>query len=346
MKVDARQSSLPTSRGFPVSRRSLLKMAGAAALLPVAMGLGSRVAAADVAAFQTWLTEFKAEALAKGISQQTIDAAFFNVFGPIEKVIQLDRSQPESRLTLSEYLTKVVSPARIAKGRSYLVEHRALLDAVGTRFGVQPRFILSLWGIETDYGRVTGGYSVIGSLATLAYEGRRAEFFRGELLHALKIVQEGHIDPYNMTGSWAGAMGQSQFMPSSFNAYAYDYDGDGRRDIWGTLPDVFASIANYLSSFSWRADQTWGREVRAPAGIDPNLISLDVTRTLQEWQALGVRNLDGSALPDRPLAASLVFPGDGPRSFLVYGNFQTILKWNRSSYFGVAVGQLADGIGS
>jgi membrane-bound lytic murein transglycosylase B len=323
-----------------ISRRHALTLAAAAVLMPVA----ARPTRADVAAFQAWLDEFKREALGQGIPQTALDSAFFNVYGPIDRVIELDRSQPESRLTLDEYLARVVSSERIAKGRARMIEHRAVLDGVGARYGVQPRFIVSLWGIETDYGRVTGGYSVIGALATLAYEGRRAEFFRGELLHALKIVQAGHIDAYNMTGSWAGAMGQSQFMPSSFNAYAVDYDGDGRRDIWGTLPDVFASIANYLASFNWRADLTWGREVRAPAGLDPNLISLDVERTLPEWQALGVRNVDGGALPDRLLPASLVFPGDGPRSFLVYQNFKTILKWNRSSYFGVAVGQLADGI--
>ena len=329
-----------------VSRRAAIGLIASALALPVGLGFAPGRAWADVAAFQAWLTAFKAEAAAQGISPATFDSAFFNVFGPIERVIELDRSQPESRLTLDEYLAKVVSIQRIEKGRSLMIEHRAVLDAVGAQFGVQPRFIMALWGIETDYGRVTGGYSVIGSLATLAYEGRRAEFFRGELLQALWIVQEGHIDPYNMTGSWAGAMGQSQFMPSSFNAYAFDYDGDGRRDIWGTLPDVFASIANYLGSFNWQGTQTWGREVRAPASLDPNLLSLDVERTLQEWQALGVRNLDGSALPDRPLSASLIYPGEGPRSFLVYANFKTILKWNRSSYFGVAVGQLADGIGS
>lgn len=336
----------PLCNDLTLNRRSLLRVLAGAAALPVGLVIPRSGANADVAAFQAWLAAFRTEAAAQGISQATLDAAFFNVYGPIERVIELDRSQPESRLTLDEYLAKVVSSQRIANGRAHVAAHGPLLDAIGGRFGVQPRFIVALWGIETDYGRVTGGYSVIGSLATLAYEGRRADFFRGELLHALKIVQDGHIDPYNMTGSWAGAMGQSQFMPSSFNAYAYDYDGDGRRDIWGTLPDVFASIANYLGSFNWHADQTWGREVRAPAGLDPNLISLDVERTLQEWHNLGVRNLDGSPLPDRPLAASLVYPGDGPRSFLVYQNFKTILKWNRSSYFGVAVGQLADGIGA
>ena len=333
--------------GLPfVTRRGAIGLIAGIFTLPIGIATVPTRARSDVAAFQAWLAEFRAEAVADGISPATLDAAFFNVFGPIERVIELDRSQPESRLTLNEYLTKVVSIQRVEKGRALLAEHRALLDSIGARFGVQPRFIVALWGIETDYGRVTGGYSVIGSLATLAYEGRRADFFRGELLQALWIVQEGHIDPYNMTGSWAGAMGQSQFMPSSFNAYAFDYDGDGRRDIWGTLPDVFASIANYLASFNWRGDQTWGREVRAPSGLDPSLLSLDVSRTLQEWQTLGVRNLDGSALPDRPLSASLIYPGDGPRSFIVYDNFKTILKWNRSSYFGVAVGQLADGIGA
>ncbi|MEX1107340.1 MAG: lytic murein transglycosylase [Dongiaceae bacterium] len=323
-----------------LSRRQVLATLAGTALLPLAPYL----AQADVAAFQAWLTEFKAEAVANGITPATLDASLFNVFGPIAKVIELDRTQPESRLTLDEYLAKVISTDRIARGQANLAANRETLDAIGAQFGVQPRFIVALWGIETDYGRVTGNYSVIGSLATLAYEGRRAEFFREELLHALHIVQEGHIDAYNMIGSWAGAMGQTQFMPSSFRAYAVDYNGDGRRDIWGTLPDVFASIASYLSSFDWRADQTWGREVLVPAGMDPNLATLDIEKTLPEWQALGVRQLGGAPLPDRPLMASLLYPGDGPRSFLLYPNFKTILKWNYSSYFGCAVGYLADGI--
>ena len=320
-------------------RETIAALAGAVSLpfLP-------RRARADVAAFQAWLADFKVDAMTDGITPATLDAGLFNVFGPIERGIELDRSQPESRLTLDEYLAKVISTDRIARGQANLSANRAVLDEIGARFGVQPRFIVALWGIETDYGRVTGNYSVIGSLATLAYDGRRAEFFRSELLHALHIVQEGHIDAYNMIGSWAGAMGQTQFMPSSFRAYAIDYNGDGRRDIWATLPDVFASIASYLSSFGWRADQTWGREVVVPAGMDPNLATLDIEKTLPEWQALGVRQLGGTPLPDRPLMASLLYPGEGPRSFLFYPNFKTILKWNYSSYFGCAVGYLADGI--
>lgn len=324
----------------PLSRREALATLAGAASLPFL----PKPAGADVAAFQAWLAEFKVDAIADGVTSATLDAGLFNVFGPIERVIELDRSQPETRLTLDEYLAKVISADRIARGQVNLAANRALLDGIGARFGVQPRFIVALWGIETDYGRVTGNYSVIGSLATLAYDGRRAEFFRSELLHALHIVQEGHIDAYNMIGSWAGAMGQTQFMPSSFRAYAIDYNGDGRRDIWGTLPDVFASIASYLSSFGWRGDQTWGREVSAPANLDPNLATLDIEKTLPEWQSLGVRQLGGAPLPDRPLMASLYYPGDGPRSFLLYPNFKTILKWNYSSYFGCAVGYLADGI--
>ena len=188
---------------------------------------------------------------------------------------------------------------------------------------------------------------MIASLATLAYDGRRSAYFRGELLQALIILNEGHITADAMVGSWAGAMGQSQFMPSSFLNFAVDFDGDNRRDIWTTKADVFASAANYLARSGWRDDQTWGREVRLPAGFELALADLDVVKRLSEWQALGVRRADGGDLPARDLKASVVLPGgEGGPAFVIYDNYRTILKWNRSSYFAVSVGYLADLIGA
>ena len=318
-----------------------LSLVSAAALWLTASG-----AAAQDAEFGDWLAEFRVEAAEAGISPAVLDAALANL-KPIPRVIELDRRQPESTQTFEEYLAKRVTVGLAREGRRLLDEHRALLDAIGEKYGVQPRFIVALWGAETRYGKYTGGFSVIASLATLAHDGRRSKYFRGELLNALKIIDAGHISADKMTGSWAGAMGQSQFMPSSFLHYAVDYDGDQRRDIWGTHADIFASAANYLARAGWRSDQTWGRKVRLPDGFDPTLADLGVAKRLGEWQALGVRRADGSDLPTRDLRASIILPGgeDGP-AYVIYDNYRTILKWNRSNYFGVSIGTLADLIGN
>jgi membrane-bound lytic murein transglycosylase B len=295
--------------------------------------------------FDIWRGALRTEALANGISAALFDEAFQNV-SPIARVIELDRNQPEFTLTLSTYLQKVVSGTRTKKARIRLEEHKDILAEVSAKYGVQPRFVVALWGIETNFGQHTGGFSVIAALATLAHDGRRSAYFRKELLNALTILQEGHIKPADMKGSWAGAMGQSQFMPSSFLSYATDWDGDGRRDIWTTQNDVFASIANYLSSVGWRNDLTWGREVKVPLGLNAAGLSKAKTKkTMDEWRALGVTSADGSPLPKRNLTSRLVVPAksDG-RAFLAYKNYDNILKWNRSNYFAIAVGTLADNI--
>ena len=323
--------------------KRIVWIAGVVLLLGATVA-GSRPAAAAGGDFAAWLGDLRAEARSAGISAEILDAALAGV-APIPRVIELDRRQPEFTLTFRQYIDRVVPPARIAKGRAKLRENKALLDEVGARFGVQPRFIVALWGIETDFGRVDGGFPVIAALATLAFDGRRSAYFRKELLDALHILEEGHITPAAMKGSWAGAMGQSQFMPSSFRRFAIDYDGDGRRDIWRTRADVFASAANYLARSGWKGDQTWGRAVRLPAGFDASAAGLKVRRGLQDWQRLGVRRADGSDLPGRDLPASILLPAgaDGP-AFAVYENFRVTLKWNRSNYFALAVGLLADRI--
>lgn len=304
----------------------------------------------DERGFRTWLSDFRNEASRQGISRTTLDAALGSVtLQP--RVLELDRAQPERRLTWPEYLQRVINDQRVRDGRIMYARHRALLDEIGRTYGVQPRFIVALWGLETSYGRNTGGFEVVDALATLAYEGRRASFFRGELLKALKIIDQGHIGVHEMRGSWAGAMGQNQFMPSSFVNFAVDHDRDGRTDIWRSLPDVFASAANYLSKSGWNVDETWGRRVQTPRGLDSSLAGLEVKKSLQEWQALGVRAADGGPLPTVDMQASLVFPdGNAERptagdAFLVYDNYRVIMRWNRSTYFATTVGILADRIG-
>ena len=296
-------------------------------------------------AFDAWLEGVRKEARERGLKDSTIESALSDI-GPIKRVVELDRRQPEFKLTLDRYLSRVVSRARIEKGRARLAEHRDLLGKISAKYRVQPRFVVALWGIETDFGRYLGGFPVIPALASLAYDGRRSAYFRKELFNALTVIDQGHIAAKDMMGSWAGAMGQNQFMPSSFLRYAVDYDGDGRRDIWGTLGDVFASSANYLSKVGWRGDQTWGRMVRLPKGFDRTAIGLKVRKGLRDWQRLGVRRPDGRNLPTRNLRSSILQPdGANGSAYVVYDNFRAILRWNRSNLFATAVGTLADRIG-
>jgi membrane-bound lytic murein transglycosylase B len=300
------------------------------------------VSGARADSFSAWLAGVRQQAAAGGISAHTLDQALGGL-KPMQDVLEKERKQPEFTLTFEQYLAKVATDKRVAKGREMMAQHGALLEKVGAAFGVQPRFIVAFWGVESDFGQTTGGYPVVDALATLAYGSARKNMFRKELLDALQILDQGHISIGLMTGSWAGAMGQCQFMPSSFRRYAVDFDGDGRRDIWTSQADVFASIANYLASLRWRADQNWGREVRLPAKFDARLIGLKTDRPIAEWQRLGLRGPDGAPLPKSDMRASLVAP-DGPRgkAYLVYPNYKIIMKWNRSTFFATSVGLLAD----
>ncbi|MBT5496440.1 MAG: lytic murein transglycosylase [Alphaproteobacteria bacterium] len=295
--------------------------------------------------FDTWLTEFSSEAAAKGISASTIKNALAGI-RPIPRVVELDRRQPEFTLTFPDYMKRVVTATRIKKARARYDKHKVLLDRVSKRYGVQPRFIVALWGIETDFGRLTGGFDVIPALATLAHDGRRSAFFRAQLLNALTVIDQGHIAADKMKGSWAGAMGQVQFMPSSFLNFAVDFDDDGRKNLWTSQEDVFGSAANYLAKSGWNGSETWGRKVKLPTPFDENLINYKkITKPLREWDELGVLRDDGTRLPSVDIKASLVRPkeGQGP-NFIIYGNYRAILKWNRSHYFALAVGHLADAI--
>jgi len=292
--------------------------------------------------FAVWLQGVRKDAQAQGIGPGTLDRALADV-APIPHIIELDRHQPETSLTFSDYMARVVTPQRQQDGRERLQENRALLDDVGRRYGVAPQFITALWGVETDFGRVTGDYPVIPALATLAYDGRRPAFFRHELINALLIVDREHIDPHRMLGSWAGAMGQSQFMPSSFLTYAVSYRGTAAPDIWNRRDDVFASIANYLSQVGWRRGEGWGEQVSLPPGFDAASAQAGGRKTLEQWKALGVRRVDGNSLAATAGDAALILP-EGPTgaAFLGYDNYRALLKWNNSSYFAIAVGNLAD----
>ena len=313
-------------------------------VLGLIMLAGSLTAAspATAAAFDAWLLDFRQDAAAEGISQSTLDAALTGV-RPIPRVIELDRRQPEGRMSFVEYRGKVISDARIRKGRELLRRHQALLSRVEATYGVPAEVIVALWGIESSYGEYTGSFSVVASLATLAHDGRRAEFFRGELLSALQILDAGDITPDAMDGSWAGAMGQSQFMPSTFLGYAVDGDGDGRRDIWTNHADIFSSMANYLSSMGWDQRYIWGREVRLVDRVDSD--GLDERLDLARWQLAGVRRTDGGNLPAVAIDASLLKMDDGSGpSYLVYDNFRVLMRWNRSTYFATSVGLLSNAL--
>ncbi len=307
--------------------------------------------------FQEWLTALIVEAREQGVREDIIQQALSAVT-PIPQVIDNDRNQAEFKETFEEYLVKRVTPWRIDTGRARLRENRDLLARVGEQYGVDPRFIVAFWGMETNYGSFTGGTDVIRALVTLAYDPRRAAYFRRELLSALQILNEGHISHTDMKGSWAGAMGQSQFMPSSFLQYAQDFDGDGKRDIWNSKADVFASIAQYLKAAKWDDAQTWGREVTLPADYHaraerwrqpPQEYSCSVLRNhtmqlpLQQWREIGVRRADGSDLPTNNLVASIVLPdGEDGRAFLTYGNFRAILRYNCANNYALSIGHLAD----
>lgn len=294
--------------------------------------------------FDTWLIDLREEAISKGISAKILDIALKDL-KPITRVIELDRNQPEFKRSYLSYQKLVVTESRIKKGAQMLNTHRELLEKIKARYGVQPHFLMAIWGLETNFGSYKGKFPVIGAVATLAHDARRSSFFRSELLHSLKILDEGHIGFEDMLGSWAGAMGQLQFMPSTFTKLAVDEDNDGRKDIWHSLPDVFGSASNFLSSYGWLPGYTWGRRVELVRDLDQNLIGIDTKKTLTEWQAAGVRRHNGEDLPDAHISASLIQPsGSNGPSFLVYPNYKAILRWNRSHLYALAVCRLADRI--
>ena len=291
--------------------------------------------------FAQWLDGLRQEAIAKGIDPAIVNRALKNI-EPIERVIELDRRQPEFTLTFWKYLNGRVTEKRIQRGRELLVKHRDILEKVSKEFGVQPRFLVSFWGLESNFGDYTGTFPLVGALATLSHDPRRSNFFREQLLAALKVMARGDI-PVNVKSSWAGAMGNMQFIPTTYRDFAIDFDNNKKRDMWNSLPDIFASAANYLSRSGWQGDEAWGREVRLPKDFDYDQAELGKNKPISQWQRIGVRRIDGSDLPRVDIDGALILPAgySGP-AFLVYNNFQTILKWNRSFLYAIAVGHLAD----
>lgn len=313
----------------------------------------------DRSDFDRFLTEVRSEALQKGIKANVIETALTGV-EPVMRIIQRDRNQAEFKLSFATYRDRVITPANVSRGQKLRDDHQALLRQVSQRYGVQPRFILAIWGIETRYGGVKADMPLFHSLTTLAYDRRRSAYFRNELFAALTMLDRGYIDLATMKGSWAGAMGQPQFMPSSYLAYAEDFDGDGRRDIWGNTGDVFASIANYLAKHGWTTAQTWGREVKVPAALQARMGEFaregrsgcraidQMTRDmpLADWEKLGVRRADGGELPKVQASGALVQPdGAEGASFLVYGNYRSILRYNCAHHYALTVSLLADRLG-
>lgn len=312
---------------------------------------------ATLPSFDVWLQDVREEALAKGISAATVKAALTDVT-PVAQILERDRTQAEFTETLRQYVTRRVTPAAVRLGRRRAADHRRLLTRLEARYGVPGRVVVAIWGLESSFGRFSGVRPLIPTLATLAYDHRRPALFRAELFHALEILDQQLIDLPRLKGSWAGAMGQPQFLPSSYLRFAVDEDGDGVRDIWRSMPDVFGSMANYLKAHGWNAGETWGREVRLPAS-QTALVAIDAAAPLraagcravrmlteplplERWQALGVRRADGTALPRADMAGALLRTDSG--TFLVYANYEALLGYNCAHAYAMAVATLADRI--
>jgi peptidoglycan lytic transglycosylase B len=344
-----------------MARLALLCSAVCASLLLVEPVRGQVVVPAPVPApveepredFSEFVVKLKEQALAQGVTPATIEAAFTNL-EPLEIVVERDRSQPEAQLTIDQYVSRRLTRGFVRTAAEKKREHRTDLVAITKKYGVSSSVLVAIWGMESNFGRFMGTRPTVQALATLAWEGRRRAFFTTELIDALQILDKGYIELDQMKGSWAGAMGQTQFMPSSYLAHAQDFDGDGRRDIWNTLPDVFASIANYMIAYGWKGDELWGREVRVPAGGALKLAAsvgfrqsgcraareLTVPIPLAKWQSLGVRTATGGALPKVARSASLL--GAGKKSYLVYSNYDSLLGYNCAHAYALAVGLLSD----
>jgi membrane-bound lytic murein transglycosylase B len=292
--------------------------------------------------FAAWLADFRREAARCGITEATLAGALDGLEQE-PKIARLDRRQAEYSSTFSGYLSNRISDGLVSRGQARLGRWRTLLAGLEARYVVPPEVTVALWGLESAFGQVTGDTPTLRALATLAYDGRRRDFYQRELLAALRLIEAGHHRAEGLRGSWAGAMGQPQFMPTTFQAHAVDGDGDGRYDIWGSVPDVLTSTANYLAALHWRPGRPWGREVRLPRGFDAYQARLPLRRGDADWAAQGVRAADGGPLTDGGWAGAIVLPAgrDGP-AFLVYDNFRVITEWNRSIFYGLTVGILSD----
>ena len=301
--------------------------------------------------FDVWLAELRAEAEGRGIRVDVLDRAFAGL-EPVAQILERDRTQAEFTFTLDGYLKRRLTPLTVRTARTKYKEHQALVTRIGRAYGVDPRLLISVWGLESNFGRFAGVRPTIPTLATLAYDPRRGAMFRRELFDALEIVNRGDIDLDRLKGSWAGALGQPQFMPSSYLRYAQDFDGDGRRDIWASAPDVFASVAYYLQQHGWEAGRTWGREVVVPDAAAAKVAELPrrsegcrarremtVPQPLSAWRKLGLTTVAKQSLPVAAVQASLI--RDSSRAFLVYGNYEALLDYNCAHTYALSVALLA-----
>lgn len=338
---------LPVRLSFlPLFALMLLGLSGCAAdAAPGAkLPLAPPGSAADEPAFADWLTAFREDALKAGVTGSTFDRSMRGL-RPDEEVIAANDSQPEFTRPVWEYLEGALSETRVTRGKALLAENDALLGRIEQRYGVNRHVLVAIWGLESNFGSFQGTKSVVRSLATLGYKGRRMDYGRTQLIAALQIIQNGDIAPDRMTGSWAGAMGQTQFIPTTYNAHAVDFDGDGKRDIWNSQADALASAAHYLSQSGWQTGGTWGYEVRLPQGFDYAVADMSVSRTVGEWSAAGVTRMDGRPFPGGEAGdkASIFLPAGhrGP-AFLVLNNFRTVLSYNAATSYSLAVHLLAD----
>ncbi|MEO0501854.1 MAG: lytic murein transglycosylase [Pseudomonadota bacterium] len=343
LRPEARPVAQEVTRSSPVE---LLTVAANPILRPQLRPVG-QVPVIDVAAnarFENWVRAFRGRALSQGISASTFDRAFQGVqYDP--EVIKRDRNQSEFTKTIWDYLASAASDKRVRNGKAALRQHRRTLDAIEARYGVEKEVVVAVWGLESAYGEFRGKDDVVRSLATLAFDGRRGKFFEGQLVAALKILQNGDTSPRNMTGSWAGAMGHTQFIPTSYEAYAVDFHGDGRRDIWSEDPtDALASTAAYLKRFGWIKGQPWGVEVMLPAGFDYGLANRKTQKSPAEWAALGVRGVDGKAVPNYGAGSILLPAGGRGVAFMVFKNFAVIERYNAADAYVIGVGHLSDRI--
>lgn len=317
--------------------------------LSLALMLSSCAHAADLTPehqqYLTWLDGLKKEMLAKGISEKTIAKVYEkDYYHPSHEVIKIDRKQVEFALTSTAYINRVVNQKRVEQAQKHYAELLPVLKPISEKYGVPPHYIIAFWGVETNFGSSFGGYSTIEVLTTLSYDKRRPTFFKNELYQALKIIDTWNIDASKMQGSWAGAMGHFQFMPSTFNAYAIDFNQDGQIDIWYSFEDAAASAANYLSTIGWKAEQPWGMEVSLPWNFKFANSGRSNVKTIAEWQKLGVRTLKNQKIDlAADLKAALILPeGNKGKAYLVLNNFNKIMMWNRSENYALAIGILAD----
>lgn len=314
-------------------------------LMMLAFPVAAQSPSLNDAGLQTWIVDFRPKAIAAGIDAKLYDKAMSDVsFAP--KVVERDRNQSEFTKTIWDYLETAVSDLRVSNGKAALKRQRQTLDAVEARYGVPAEIITAIWGLESAYGTFRGSDPVLTSMASLAYDARRAAFFESQVIAALTILQNGDTVPDALRGSWAGAMGHTQFMPGSFIDHAVDWTGDGKRDIWGDDPrDALASAAAYLKDNGWITGQPWGVEVRVPEDFDYLLANREVLKSPAEWAALGILDTDGSAVPDHGPAAILLPAGAQGAAFMVFKNFEVLESYNTADAYVIAVGHLADRIG-